>query len=411
MKFVYVTPFLRVPPDFGIAIRNYHILKHLTTRNAVTVVTYGVDDTGETDAWLRGRGANVVRLEYAFPWSVARGRMMTLKNLLAYPPASFQRYAPRALQRTLDAMAGRTEIDVLVLDTALTGQAALAGRLPGRPVLVLPDIYQLLLRREMETIGRRPFQLAAFGNWVKTRRYEDRILKKYTTLIAVSEADRAYLQAHYPLANTVLASNGTDTNYYTPAARAEQTNSVLFVGGFEYAPNEDAFFYFCREILPLIHLQEPEMRFVAVGRSPTEAMRAYVRTDERVELTGRVEDVRPFYHAARAVVVPLRTGGGVKLKTLEAFAMGVPVVSTGVGAEGIAVRDGEELLTADSPREFADRVVELARHPERGDELARRARALVEREYDWQVICARFEEFLSQESKKGARNHQQKDLP
>lgn len=397
MHIVFVTPFLRVPPDFGIAVRNYHLLKHLTARHTVTVVTYGVDDTGETDAWLRERGCKIVRLEYALPWSNARGRMVTLKDLLMYPPASFQRFAPHTLYRALEELAGGMQIDVLVLDTALAGQAALAGKLPGRPVLIVHDIYQLLLRREMETIGWRPFRLAAFGNWLKTRRYEDGIFERYSTMAAVSEADRAYLQEHYKKAHVVLVSNGADTVYLKPGARAARTNSVLFVGGFEYAPNEDAFFYFCREILPLIHAQEPGMRFVVVGRGPTEAMRAYARTNERVEVVGRVEDVRPYYDAAGAVVIPLRIGSGMKLKTLEAFAMGVPVVSTTVGAEGIAVRDGEELLIADSPREFADRVVELARHPERGDELARRARALVEREYDWRIIGARFEEFLSQE--------------
>lgn len=395
MKIVYVTPFLRVPPDFGIAIRNYHILKHLTTRHAVTVVAYGVDDTGETDAWLRGRGARVVRLEHAFLWSGARGRMMTLKNLLMYPPASFQRFAPDALQRTLDAMAGRTEIDVLVLDTALTGQAALTGKLPGTAVLSLPDIYQRLLRQETKATGMRPYKAVSLVNRLKTQRYENRILRQYSRLIAVSSTDFQFLKRRFPGANVTLIPNGVDPQEFAPQDGVSPSYTLLFVGNFHYAPNADAFFYFCREILPRVRARCPEIKFVAAGRNPTAEMSAYAEGRPEIELAGGVPDVRPYYARSAVVVVPLRYGGGIKLKTLEAFAAGVPVVSTSAGAEGIDAQDGEHFLAADEPETFAVKIMELLKDASLRVRLTRNARALVERKYDWKVVCERMEEFLN----------------
>jgi glycosyltransferase involved in cell wall biosynthesis len=392
MKILFVAPFLRIPADFGIAVRNYELLKHLTRRHQLTVIAYSEDETGQTDSWLVERGARVVRLPYSLPWSSDKSRKASLQNLFYYPPASFQRFSPQLLADAISTCLSKDpDVDVIVFDTSLAGQAVLKRRFGKPQVLIVHDIYDALLRREFQTMANRPFKLVKLINWLKTSRYERRILSQFKNLMAVSSADQRYLKEHFPKAGTYLVSNGVDTEFFSRNGHPRDVNTILFVGAFEYEPNVDAFFYFCREILPSVRAQRPNTQFVAVGRKPTAAMRDYAEANTGITLTGTVDDVRPFYGQASVVVVPLRVGSGMKLKTLEAFGMGVPVVSTSVGCEGLEVHGGVHCRIADNSNAFSDHVLDLLAEPDKAAELARRAQHLVSDRYDWKRIAAEFE--------------------
>jgi glycosyltransferase involved in cell wall biosynthesis len=161
----------------------------------------------------------------------------------------------------------------------------------------------------------------------------------------------------------------------------------------DWLPNEDAMLYFCREILPLIRASEPDVTVAIVGRSPTPAVQR-LAAEHGVVVTGRVDDVRPFMRDAAAYIVPLRIGGGTRLKIFEAMAMGKAVVSTTVGAEGLPVTHDEHLLLADDPRSFADAVVRLLRDVEWRHRFERAARQLVVERYDWSAVAGELEEGL-----------------
>jgi glycosyltransferase involved in cell wall biosynthesis len=395
MKLLFVAPFFRVPADFGIAVRNYELVKHLTERHQLTVITYGEDESGQTDSWLRERGARVVRLPYSLPWSNDKSRMASLRNAFYYPPASFQRFSPQLLSNSIaKCLAEDPEIDFIVFDTQLAGQAILAQKFERPQVLIVHDIYDVMLRRELEITGWRPFKLIRLIGWLKTRRYERQILSQHQHLMAVSSADETFLKEHFPNAKTHLVTNGVDTENFSRNGQARDLNTILFVGAFEYEPNVDAFFYFCREILPLVRAQRPEAQFIAAGRNPTQSMREYARADNRITLTDTVPDVRPYYGQASVVVVPLRVGSGMKLKTLEAFAMGVPVVSTAVGCEGIKVEAKVHCAVADTSQDFAENILALMSDCAEATALACRARELVEKEYSWDSLMTQFESEL-----------------
>jgi len=397
MKILFVAPFFRVPADFGIAVRNYELLKHLTERHQVTVITYGEDEARQTDKWLTARGARVVRLPYSIPWSNDKSRAASVRNAFYYPPASFQRFSPEVLSDSISTcLAEEPEIDLIVFDTELAGQAVLKKKFDKPHVLIVHDIYDLMLRREFEITGLRPFKIVRLIDWLKTRRYERRILSGHKNLIAVSGDDEVFLKEHFPNAKTYLAPNGVDTEKFSRNGQPRDPNTILFVGAFEYPPNVDAFFYFCREILPLVRAQRPDTKFVAVGRNPTDAMRDYAAADTGIDLTGTVDDVRPYYGRASVVVIPLRVGSGMKLKTLEAFGMGVPVVSTPIGCEGLGVESEVHCVVADTVQAFAARTVELLAKPDVAFELAEHARALVTERYDWKQIASSFESNLEQ---------------
>lgn len=392
MKLLFITPFFRVPADFGIGIRNYQVLEHLTARHEVTVITYGADESGQTDSWLAARGAKVVRLPYAVPWTNGTGRLMALRNLFTYPPASFQRFSAGELSEAIDSCLAQTpDIDLIIFDTELTGHAALTAKLNKPYAMIVHDIYGESLRRQFKVTAWRPHKVVRLVDWLKTSYYERRVLARHQNLITVSRSDEAYLRKHFPRARVAFSSNGVDTEAFSRNGQRYDGQTLLFVGGFEYEPNVDAFFYFCREILPLVRAQRSEVKFVTVGRNPTTAMRAYAAANDSVTLTGAVEDVRPYYGRASVVVLPLRFGSGMKLKTLEAFAMGVPVVSTPVGVEGIEAEDGVHCAVADIAGKFAEQILQFLSSRETAKETARRARELVDQNYSWKSVMLQLE--------------------
>jgi glycosyltransferase involved in cell wall biosynthesis len=228
-------------------------------------------------------------------------------------------------------------------------------------------------------------------------RFEGRTLARFDHVLAVSETDRATLQALYrPFVTAPISvvRTGVDTSYFTPGPEsAVRQGEIVFVGSMDWTPNEDAVTYFCADILPRIRAAVPEARLRIVGRSPSPAVRRLAEPGV-VEVTGRVDDVRDELRTAEVCVVPLRVGGGTRLKIFEAMAAGTAVVSTSVGAEGLPVVDGRHLLVADDTRAFAAQVVDLLRSPGRRREMARAARELVVSNFDWSVVAGDLEEAL-----------------
>lgn len=387
MKLLFITPFFRVPADFGIGIRNYQVLDHLTARHEVTVITYGEDESGQTDSWLAARGAKVIRLAYAVAWTQGTGRLMALRNLFTYPPASFKRFSASDLSAAIDSCLAQTpDIDLIIFDTGLTGQAALSAKLNKPFAMIVHDIYGESLRRQFKVAGWRPHKVVRLVDWLKTGYYERRVLAQHQNLITVSRADETYLRKEFPRARVTFSSNGVDTEAFSRNGHKDDGRTLLFVGGFEYEPNVDAFFYFCREILPLIRAKQPDVKFIALGRNPAKAMHDYAAANDAITLTGSVKDVRSYYGRASVVVLPLQFGSGMKLKTLEAFAMGVPVVSTPIGIEGIDAEDGVHCAVAESAEAFAGHVLEFLSNRETARETARQARSLVDQRYSWKSL-------------------------
>jgi glycosyltransferase involved in cell wall biosynthesis len=170
---------------------------------------------------------------------------------------------------------------------------------------------------------------------------------------------------------------------------------MVFTGSMDWLPNEDAMLYFCDKVLPIIRAEEPAVRLSIVGRAPTPAVSKLGEIyRDAARVTGRVDDVRPYIAEAGVYVVPLRIGGGTRLKIFEAMSMAKAVVSTGVGAEGLPVEDGRHVLIADEPNTFARAVVRLLRDVGRRRELEAAARALVVERYDWSSVAGALEESL-----------------
>jgi glycosyltransferase involved in cell wall biosynthesis len=202
--------------------------------------------------------------------------------------------------------------------------------------------------------------------------------------VCVSREDVAVLQPHAPQTRFIVVPNGADTASLRPV-EAPLEADVLGVGGLNWGPNREALEFFCAEILPSLRRKRPDVRVRWVGRASDAERREY-HARHGVELTGYVNDVRPFFAGAACVVAPLRAGGGTRLKILDAWAMGRPVVSTWIGAEGLLARDGENILLRDDAEGFAAAVAEVVADPSLRGQLGRAARRTVETVYAWDVI-------------------------
>ena len=190
-----------------------------------------------------------------------------------------------------------------------------------------------------------------------------------------------------------VVQTGVDTEYFTPSTAAVDRAHMVFTGSMDWLPNEDGMTYFCREILPRIRQSEPDATLSIIGRSPTPAVRKLAEIPG-IEVTGRVDDVRPHIARGSVYIVPLRIGGGTRLKIFEAMSMGKAVVSTTVGAEGLPVTNGRDIEIADEPARFAQAVVRLMREAGARRHIEAAARRLVVEKYDWSAVASDFESAL-----------------
>ena len=409
MKILFLTPQLPYPPQKGTALRNWGLISGLAERHEVAVLSFL--DPGQSPALddvLTATG----RVETAEP--PLRSLRTRLRDmLLTSKPDMALRLASDAYARRLGDWLAREQFDVVhvagiemapyldVIDTVSpplssppTGGGQRGGRSP-RPLVVFDDhnCEYLLQKRTFLTDARIPARWPgaaySFAQWRRLLRYETLVCRRADRVLAVSQADAEALHRLVPEVKATVVPNGIDTRAYQPQIsnlKSQIPNDTLvFTGTMDFRPNVDAVLWFAREVLPLIREQVGDVRFLAVGQRPHRRLDV-LQGDPAVTLTGFVDDPRPYIADAAVYVVPLRMGGGTRFKILEALAMGKPVVSTTLGAEGFPVTHERELLLADEPEEFAQAVVSLLNEPERGSKLGRAGRAFVEARYDWRVI-------------------------
>jgi glycosyltransferase involved in cell wall biosynthesis len=295
---------------------------------------------------------------------------------------------PEAMEDLLRELPSR-RFDVVILEG--TPLARFLTILPPEVprVLDLLDVHSIITRREKDATGGD--DAAARREADRTLRFERAAARRCNRCLAVSREEAEAARELFAVEHVDIVPNGVDTSFFTPSVASPEEGSLLFTGRMNYAPNADAVCYFANEILPLVRREIPHAHLHVVGTDPQECVRR--RASEAVTVHGRVADVRPYHERAAVVVVPIRQGGGTRLKVLEAAAAGKAIVSTSLGIEGLTISQGRELIVADSPPDFASAVVLLLRNPALRADLGARARAVACR-YDWSSIGKECERIL-----------------
>ena len=394
MNLLFLTPQLPYPPEHGGALRAYNLIRVLAQRHAVTLLSF-VRSPADLDR--AGPLRDCCRRIETVPAPLRSPRQRALSVFLSPEPDLALRLVSVEFQARLDALLRESHFDVLQIEEIMLARYGLALNVAPRPRLVF-DTYNaeyVLQQRAFETDARDPRRWAgalySLIQWRKLRAYEARVCRYFDCTVVVSEADAVALRALDPALPLAVVPNGVDVAHYAdyvPGAGDPTLPpaSLVFTGKMDFRPNVDAVLWFVESVLPIIQRQVPGARFYVVGQSPTPRVQA-LAANPGVIVTGRVPDVRPYIAGAAVYVVPLRIGGGSRLKVLEALAMGRAVVSTSLGGEGYPLTAGRELLVADEPAEFARAVVELLRDPVRRAELGRAGQKFAAERYDWGVIA------------------------
>ncbi|MGA9351610.1 MAG: glycosyltransferase [Anaerolineae bacterium] len=429
MRILFLTPQLPYPPHQGTTIRNYNLIANLAPRHEIHLLSF-VRSRDEIDR------ATPLHQYCRSIEAVLTPRRSPLKRLLSLflspvpdmalrlPSAQFQTKLVAALRRVpFDAvqiegieMAPHWMLEVgnWKLDCGAGLPTSNVKRQTSNiqyPISIFDDhnAEYVLQWRAFETDIRQARRwiaaLYSFIQWKKLSRYEAMVCRLADRVVAVSQADKAALQRLVPGLEVMVVPNGVDAEFYNDQfpMTSDQSEfghwdldighcSLVFTGKMDFRPNVDAVLWFCQEVLPLVRKQMPDVQFYIVGQSPHRRVMR-LADDPAVTITGYVDDVRPYIAGACVYVIPLRIGGGTRLKVLEAMAMGKPIVSTSLGCEGFeGLVPGRELLVGDTPAEFAQRVIELLDDAPRRERLGRAARCFVEEQYDWRLIVPKLEQ-------------------
>ncbi len=382
---------LPYPPNAGNRIRTLSLTSRLAKRHKITFIAHRNDEAAEAKEFLHGHGIESVLVDHEVPAKSGPSFYCRLAaNLLSSSPYSVASHASPELKAAVRTFSRGDRVDLWQAETSTLFD--LLDDLDGAPKLIMAhNVESLIWKRYHETESNRLKKWYIGRQWEKFERFEKRAFSRSSRVVAVSADDARMIREEFGGGSVDVVDNGIDRSYFERIQRNPDPKTILFVGGFDWRPNLDAVALLLDQIYPVVRLREPEARLLLVGRRPSEALAARVRECPGVELHADAPDVRPFLASSGIMVVPLRIGGGSRLKILEGLAAGLPVISTPIGAEGLELVPGRHFTLADAPLEIADALLRAIQQPAPFRAQAEEARRFVGARYDWDDLSERLE--------------------
>ena len=386
MRILFVSPRLCLPLLSGARLREYHLARALGERGEVTYVSFAVPGFPVPAAADLPffRDIHLVPLQGRYtPLKIARG-------LVGRWPLGVVNYTRAAMKSVLaDAVAGRRFDLVHLESTHLAAYVPFLQSATATPVVFdWHNIESELYRRYSRNTASLPRKVYAGITARRMAATENWLLHASLGHSVCSARERQHLLALAPTARVAVIENGVDAEYFSAAAAGAARHRIVFVGSMDYHANIEAAVWFVRRVWPGVSAAFPDWRLTLVGSNPVPAVRELADA-ANVEVTGTVPDVRPYYREAVSAIVPVLTGSGTRLKILEAMAAGVPVVSSSVGAEGLAVSPDKDILIADGAEAWLPALGSLASDAAPARAMAANASQLVRSRYDWRILGER----------------------
>ena len=403
MKILWLNAGLLLPLDKGGKLRTWHLMRHLARRHNITYLSFS--DPSQTEEHRTGMREVCHRLETVPRTDPAKGTLRFYADAARYVidpiPYAVAKYRSPAYAARVQELLNSGGFDAVVCDF-LPPVVNMPRTLDCPTILFTHNVEAEIWRRHAET-ATNPIARRLLGQqWQRMLRFERDALARFDLVLAVSEADGDTFARLYPgalRAPVHVVQTGVDTQYFSPASATPARRAhLVFTGSMDWLPNEDGMLYFVRDILPLVRKAEPGATLSIIGRAPTPAVRK-LGEEHGIEVTGSVDDVRTHVAPGSVYIVPLRIGGGTRLKIFEAMGMSKAVVSTTIGAEGLPVTNGEDIVIADEPAAFADAVVRLIRDDAARTRIEAAGRRLVVERYDWSAVAQDFEDALARVAK------------
>ncbi len=391
MNILFLSQIVPYPPHGGVLQRGYNILREIGRYNRVHLLAFIHPDTQSTPELIHesrqelGKYCATIQYFPLWPKQSLAHKLAAFGAGVLYPlPFSVMAHRSAAYRNAVRATLERETIDLLHVDTiGLAPYRRLAPNISS--VLTHHNIESRLMERRAETEDNLVRKFYTDLQARRLRSYETEQSPSFDTNIMVSLNDQADLCQIAPGVATAVIPNGVDVSYFLPGVDDHEI-AAIYTGGMNMYANKDAVLYFIHEIWPAVLRDHPGAKFYAIGQDPPRELRDHAARDSSIVVTGFVDDIRPYVRKCAVYVVPLRVGGGTRLKVLDALAQGKAIVSTTVGCEGIAVTPGKDILIEDEPARFSAQISTLFSDSEMRRKLGLAARQLAVSRYDWSAI-------------------------
>ena len=388
LKILFLSERFLFPMDTGGKIRTGKILEHLNKRFSITIVSnvespkddpYVPEMQKLCDRFVAVPRTEPQRYTLRFYWEIFK------KQFSIYPVTMLNDFSLELEKAVLNELRAN-KYDLAICDF-------MQSTLNFRNVRNIPRI---LFQHNVEaTISQRHLQrsrnpISKLFWWLQYRKmyyHEKTQCRLFDTVIAVSDADLHRMEQWYELSNVKTIPTGVDTDFYSMNGKTEMGKQIVFVGGMDWLPNNDAMYYFLERIFPIIQKEEPDVTFTIVGRNPSTQFKRFAQSYSNVKVTGWVEDTRPYISDSAVFLVPIRIGGGTRMKIYEGMAMGKAIVSTTIGAEGLPLQHAEHIFLVDDERDFANQVVTLLRDEKLRKQIGKQARQYVYDNFRWEKVA------------------------
>jgi glycosyltransferase involved in cell wall biosynthesis len=401
MKTLWVNSNFMHPTTKGGQIRTLEMLRHLHRWHEIHYVAIANPAQPEGPA----RAHEYSYKSYPFPYRVPSKASPAfyaelVRGLFSATPVAVERFHPPGMRAFLEDLIRQERFDCAVVD-----HLAPTSYFPDLPhaIFFQHNVETVIWRRHLEhasnLLRRRYFKLQADRMY----RYERRVSRASGHIVAVSQTDADEMRRLFDVTRVTEIPTGVDIEYFRQPGHPDASGGagpsacqadLVFVGSMDWLPNVDGVFHFVREILPLIRRVRPETTLAIVGRTPPPKIAQLAAADPLIQVTGTVPDIRPYLWSSAVAIVPLRIGGGTRLKIYEAMAAQIPVVSTTIGAEGLSVNPPHDIRLADTPAHFAAQCLEFLTSPELRARHSRAAWEMVNANYSWEQVARCFEKIM-----------------
>lgn len=390
-----------LPPDTGGKVRSWNIFSRLAKRMPIHAVSFA-DPVADAESISEMKAAfesyTPIFWRETKKYSAGFYRKLIANQFSSLPYFLAKCHLP-AYRSSIERLLCREDFDLLFCDFLHT--AAPLRECSFRPRLVFEHNVEFLLRKRKWEVEKHPLRKWVFGaEWKKTWPLEAQVCRSFDHVLTVSEADQQTVRGEFGIDHVSTIPSGVDTNHFRPFNNPAQPGRIAFVGSMDWDPNEDGIVWFLDCIYSRIRQAVPNASLAIVGRSPSSRLRAIAAKSVGVEITGRVPDVRPYLAQAEVVVVPLRIGGGTRIKIPEAMAMAKAVVSTPIGAEGLPFQDRKHIRVSQHPQNFAEAVIELLSNACLRDTIGNAARQEVVSHHSWEAVVDKVQEILDRATRR-----------
>ncbi|HET8864928.1 MAG TPA: glycosyltransferase [Gracilimonas sp.] len=381
MKILHIIPYIPAPPTFGGALRVYHLLKHNYENHDLTVA--GFFDEGNLQSLQESFPGIKHKMFFTDrPFKDKFKRLIQTYSLFTKHSNWYIRTQSNTLQQMIDDLVEQDDFDLIQFEFPPLCQLDIKS--DAKTILDAHNVeYDNFFR--MYQLEKSPIRKYFYKReYEKFKIEEISLASERDAIFTTSERDKGIFQEHLPGKPIHVIPNGVDTDFFSPSQKEVEPNTLVFTGMMGYVPNFDGINYFIDSILPLIRKQIPDVKLYVVGKNPAQSVKD--RASDNIIVTGFVDDVRPYVYRSGVYVVPLRMGGGTRLKVLEALSMKKPVVTTSIGCEGIDVVHNEHVLVADEEKEFAESVIKLLKDNTEVKRLTDNGYDLIQNHYEWKAI-------------------------